>query len=66
MTKRISTPFDPLGKTRNKLLERLGNSGHLLVTPIMEDKFSQMSIPDCRDYVRRVEDYLRDWIGRLS
>jgi hypothetical protein len=45
--------------TRSSLLARLQRSGHLLVTPVTEDEFTQMSVKDCRDYVNSVENLLR-------
>jgi hypothetical protein len=61
-----SIPFDNLGKARNRLLERLAKSGHILVTPLLRDEFSQMNVRDCRDFVERVEDRLRSLIARAS
>ena len=55
-----------LSLRKQALLSRLSNSGKVLVTPLVEDEFSQMSEPECRSFVLGVEKSLRKLIALVT
>jgi hypothetical protein len=60
-----------LGKSRTELLELVANLGWLLLGPSMNaamnlDDWSQMSVPECRKYVRDISKAFAKFAGGLS
>ena len=51
-----------LGPARVRQLVRVANLGQRLVTPKLTDEFSQMSVSECREYVRGIEG----WFNRKA
>jgi hypothetical protein len=57
------TDYKYLGKSKSKLIDRLKTSGHLLITPDVEEDFLQMSVKECRGFVNNVENLLRKLVS---
>lgn len=52
----LNAKFD---KRRELLLNRVAEAGKFLVSPLLIEEFSQMSLAECASYVRGVERYMR-------
>jgi hypothetical protein len=55
-----------LSERKKQLLNRLSRSGEILVTPVVQDEFTQMSEPECRSFVQNVERYLKNFIAQVT
>lgn len=48
-----------LDKKRQRLFNRVAESGRFIATPLLVEEFAQMTVSECSSYVRGVELCLR-------
>jgi len=53
----LNLKFD---RRRKLLLKRVFDAGKFLVTPLLVEEFSQMTVEECNTYVQGVEKYFRN------